>query len=94
MIKIDPREKNNQKQISDVDLGFAIHQEICSLKQVNKRVNDGMIFRFKKEAVAFLATICSHLMTKSPVTSCFARDLRFLLPYMAECTESCDLVFG
>ena len=88
-IQIDPCEKNNQKQISDVDLGFAINQEISSLKKVNKRVNDGMIFQFKKEEVAFLSTICSHHMTKSPVTSYFAQCLLCLSPcYMAECTES------
>ena len=48
LIKIDPCEKNNQKQISDVDVGFTINQEIRSFKQVNKNVNDGMIFQFKK----------------------------------------------
>ena len=72
LIKIDPCKKNNQKQISDVNLGFAVNQEIRSPKQVNRRVNGGMIFQFKKEAVAFLSTICSHLMKKSPVNSYFA----------------------
>ena len=89
MIKIDPCEKNNQKQISDANLGFAINQEIRSPKQVNRRVNGGMMFQFKKEAVPFLSTICSHLMKKSPVTSYFARCLRCLSLCYPSLTDNC-----
>ena len=69
LISID--KKKNQKQISDVDLQFAINQELCLLKQVIKRVNDGMIFQFKKKTVVFLSNICSHLVTESPITLYF-----------------------
>ena len=46
--KLTHVKRNNQKQISDADLRFAINQEIGSLKQGNKRINDGLIFQFKK----------------------------------------------
>ena len=53
-VKIDPYgKKNNQKQISYIDLGFNINEEIRFLNQVNKRVNGVMIFHFKKEPVHF-----------------------------------------
>ena len=45
--------KNNQKQMSYIDLGFNINEEIRFLNQVNKRVNGVMIFHFKKEPVHF-----------------------------------------
>ena len=70
--KLDFNDINNQKPTHLVDLGFAVNHEIQLLKS-SKKITDSQILKFKKEAVGFLATLCTHLMAKSPVKSFFAR---------------------
>jgi hypothetical protein len=93
MAKLDFKDVNNQKPTHLVDLGFAVNHEIQLLKG-SKKITDSQILKFKKEAVGFLATLCTHLMEKSPVKSFFARCLRCLSPnYIAECSETCEKLF-
>ena len=77
--KLDFNNVNNQKPAHFVDLGFAVNHEVQLLKS-SKKITDSQILKFKKEAVEFLATLCTHLMEKSPVKSFFARCLRCLSP--------------
>ena len=52
------------------------------------------MLKFKKEVVAFLATLCTHLMEKSPVKSFFARCLCCLSPnYIGDCSEAGEKFF-
>ena len=77
---------NNQKATHLVDLGFAVNHEIQLLKN-SKKISDSQILKFKKEAVGFLVTLCTHLMEKSPVKSFFARCHCCLSPnYIGECS--------
>ena len=60
----------------------------------SKKITDSHILKFKKEAVGFLATLCTHLIKKSPVTSFFAKYLRCLSRnYIEECSEACKKLF-
>ena len=71
MAKLDFNDVNNQKPTHLVDLSFAANYEIELLKS-SKKITESQILKFKKEAVGFLATLCTHLMEKSPVKSFFA----------------------
>ena len=71
MAKLDFNDVNNQKPTRLVSLGFAVNHEIQLLKS-SKKITDSQILKFKKEAVKFLATLCTHLMEKSQVKSFFA----------------------
>ena len=88
--KLDFKNVNNQKPAHLVDLGFAVNHEIQLLKS-SKSITDSQILKFKKEAVGFLATLCTHLMDKSPMKSFFAKCLHCLSPnYIGECSETCE----
>ena len=51
-------------------------------------------FQFKKEAMDFFASLCSHAMEKSPLRSLFDRCLKCLSPnFMVESSRSCELMF-
>ena len=90
MAKLDFNNVKNQKPTHLVDLGFAVNHEILLLKS-SKKITDNQILKFKKGAVGFLATLCTHLMEKSPVKSFFARCLCCLSPnYIGECSETCE----
>ena len=71
--KLDFNYVNNQKPTHLVDLDFAVNHEIQLLKS-SKKIVDSQILKFKKEAVGFLVTLCTHLMEKSPVKSFFLPD--------------------
>ena len=60
MAKLDFNDVNSQKPTHLVDLGFAVNYEIQLLKS-SKKITDSQILKFKKEAVGFLATLCTHL---------------------------------
>ena len=63
------------------------------LKSKNK-IKDHAIHKFKRECRSFLATLCKHMVEKSPLQSLFARFTRALNPvYMAEKPESCGALF-
>lgn len=44
-----------------VDLGFALNYEV-KLLQRNKTVSENQVMNFKREAIDFLAKMCSHLI--------------------------------
>ena len=91
--KIDVHDTTKHKPVSLVDLGFAVNHEIKLLKS-SKKITDSQLIKFKKEAVEFLAKVCSHIIEKSPLCSHFARCLRCLSPiYMAQYPESCEKAF-
>ena len=93
MAKLDFNDVNNQKPTHLVDLGFAVNHEIQLLKS-SKKITDSQILKLKKEAVGFLAILCTHLMEKSPVKSFFARCLCCLPPnYIRKCSETCEKLF-
>ena len=82
--KLDFNNVNNQKPTHLVYLGFAVNHGIQLLKS-SKKITDSQILKFKKEAVKFLATLCSHLMKKNPVKSFFARCLESVLSLLRNC---------
>ena len=50
--------------------------------------------KFKKEAMGFLATLCTHLKEKSQVKSFFARCCLCLSPnYIGDCSGTCEKLF-
>ena len=64
------------------------------LLKSSEKITDRQTLKFKKEAVGFLATLCTHLMEKSPVKSFFARCFCCLSPnYIGECSETCEKLF-
>ena len=78
MAKLDFNDVNNQKPTHLVDLGLAVNHEIQLLK-ISKKITDSQIPKFKKEAVGFLATLCTHVMEKSPGKSFFCqKPLQFI----------------
>ena len=78
MAKLDFNDVNNQKPTHLVDLGLAVNHEIQLLK-ISKKITDSQILKFKKEAVGFLATLCTHVMEKSSVKSFFCqKPLQFI----------------
>ena len=84
---------NNQRPTHLVGLGFAVNREI-QLSRSSKKITDSQTLKFKKEAVGFLATLCTPLMEKRPVKSFFARCLFCLSPnYIGECSETCEKLF-
>ena len=61
--------------------------------RVVKKITDCQILKFEKEAVGFLATLCTHLMEKNPVKS-FTRYLCCVSPnFIRECSETCEKLF-
>ena len=78
MAKLDFNDVNNQKPTRLVDLGLAVTHEIQLLK-ISKKITDSQILKLRKEAVGFLATLCTHVMEKSPVKSFFCqKPLQFI----------------
>ena len=76
-----------------VDLDFVVNHEIQPLKS-SKKITDSQMLKFKKEAVGFLATLCTHLMEKNPVKSFFARYFCCVSPiFIGECSETCEKLF-
>ena len=52
------------------------------------------VFKFKKEAMEFLASLCSHAMKKIPLRSLFARCVKCLSQnFIVESSRSCELMF-
>ena len=93
MAKLDFNDVNNQKPTHLVNLSFVVNHEIQLLKS-SKKITDSQVLKFKKEAVGFLVTLCTHLMEKSTVKSSFARCLCCLSPnYIKECSETCEKLF-
>ena len=52
------------------------------------------VFQFKKEAMRFLAPLCSHAIEKSLLRSLFVRCLKCFSPnFLVESSRSCELMF-
>ena len=96
MAKLDFNDVNNQKPTHLVDLGFAVNHEIQLLKK-SKKITDSQILKFKKEAMGFLVTLCTHLMEKSPVKSflpdVFAVYLQIILESILRLVRNCLIKF-
>ena len=83
----------NQKPVSTIDFGFAINHQLNLLKNT-KKVTDGQMIQFKKDAAEFLAQMCNHLIEKCPLCSHLARCLKGLSPvFKAEYPETSEKVF-
>ena len=92
LIKIDVFDKNKQKV--NVALGFTLKDEIKSMKK-NGKVKDTQLLNFYSNTKMFLATLCNHLLTKTPLQSQFARCCRCFNPHiMAEYQPSCKKMFN
>lgn len=84
-------DKNIYRQ--NVDVGFAIGHVIRQLKKDGK-INNASAIKFKSDARNFLATLCNHIVNKSPLQSHFARCTRALNPVnMVDTPESCKNLF-
>ena len=49
----------------DVEVGYGIAEESRKLKSKGK-IKDDAIHKFKRECRSFLATLCKHMVEKSP----------------------------
>lgn len=84
-------DKNIYRQ--NVDVGFAIGHVIRQLKKDGK-INNASAIKFKSDARNFLATLCNHIVNKSPLQSHFAHCTRALNPVnMVDTPESCKNLF-
>ena len=92
LIKIDVFDINKQKV--NVDLGFAIKEEINLMKK-NGKTKETKLVEFYKAVKKFLATLCNHLLTKTPLQYQFARCCRCLNPhFMSENQSSKKKLFN
>ena len=78
-IKLDGTDITNRKNVNSVDLGFVIKYELKRLID-SMKVTSMQVFQFQKEALKFLASLCSHAIEKIPLRSLFARCLKCLSP--------------
>ena len=91
LIKVGVANKTNQKDINNVDLGFGVKYELKRLID-SKNITSMQVFQFKKEALKFLTSLCSHAMEKSPLRSLFPGCLKCFPPnFMVESSRSCEL---
>ena len=80
-------DRNIQKVTTKVSFGLKSH--LKDLKKEKKKVKKSEIHLFLQEVKQFLATLYSHLLTKSPINSHCATCCRSLNPvYMAEYLET------
>ena len=61
LIKLDIADETNQKDISSVDLGFGIKYKLERIID-GKKVTSKQVFQFRKKAMEFLSSLCSHAM--------------------------------
>ena len=77
----------------DYHFSFSINHELCELKEKGK-INDSKLHAFKMEVEDFISTLCNHLLSKSPLTSYFARCAKCLDPTtMGEMPDVCKQSF-
>ena len=84
-------DRNIQKVTTEVSFELKSH-----LKDSNKekKVKESAVHLFLQEVKQFLAALCNHLLTKSPINSLFASCCRRLNSvYMAEYPETCKKLF-
>ena len=91
LIKLNMLDRNIQKVTTEVSFGLKSH--LKDLKK-EKKVKECEVHLFLEEVKQFLAALCNHLLTKSPISSHFARCCRNLNPvYMGEYPETCRKLF-
>ena len=89
LTKLDVMDKN----MRDYHFSFSINHELRELKEKGK-INDSKLHAYKMEAKDFISTLCNHLLSKSPLTSCFARCAKCLDPTtMGEMPDVCKQSF-
>ena len=94
LLKVDVTDTSNHKNVSDVDLGFALKYDTKILRS-SKKYTEIQIYNFKKEAVQFLVTLYNHIVEKTPIKSLFARCLSCLSPnHMANFPEKREKLFA
>ena len=92
LIKIDVFDIYKQKV--NVDLGFAIKEEINLMKK-NGKIKETKLVEFFKGVKKFLATLCNQLLTKTPRQYQFARCCMCLNPnFMSENQSSSKKLFN
>ena len=91
LIKLNMLDRNIQKLTTEVS--FGLESRLKDLKK-EKKVKESEVHLFLQEVKQFIATLCNHLLTNSPINSHFARCCRSLNPvYMAEYPETCKKLF-
>ena len=91
LTKLDVMDKNIHMR--DYHFSFSINHELRELKEKGK-INDSKLRAFKMEAKDFISTLCNHLLSKSPLTSYFARCAKCLDPTtMGEMPDVCKQSF-
>ena len=91
LIKLNMLDRNIQKVTTEVSFGLKSH--LKDLKK-EKKVKESEVHVFLQQVKQFLATLCNHLLTKSPINCHFVRCCRSLNPvYMAEYLETCKKLF-
>ena len=90
--KINPLSNVNQKRACDVEIGFGAREVVIEGKSKGL-VSLTKLLAFKKEFRAFLATVCQHIMEKSPLKSKLAGNIFFINPKMMATDSSIQEVF-
>ena len=73
--------------------GFSIDHDLRKLKREGK-ITDSHVNTFKKDAKQFVSTLCTDILSKSPLISYFAPAARCLNPInLAEIPDTCEKRF-
>ena len=92
LINLSMLDRNIQKVTTEVSFGLKSH--LKDLKK-GKKVKESEAHLFLQKVKQLLATLCNHLLNKSPINSHIARCSRSLNPvYMAEYPETCKKRFN
>ena len=68
-----------RKHGQDVDPGISAKLDIADLKK-NGKARDNQIFKFNRDTVSFLSTLCAHLAEKSLIKFPMSRNSRCFIP--------------
>ena len=77
--KIDPLSNVNQRQACDVEISCGAREVVVEGRSKGL-ISPAKLLAFKKKCRAFLATVCQHIMEKSPLKSKFARNASCINP--------------
>ena len=94
LIKLSVLDKNIQKV--NVDLGFALKEEIKMLNKKEKAKKPNHLISIKASKTFFLHYVCNHLLTETPLQSQFTKccccfNLHFMVDYQSSCNSTKSL---
>ena len=85
LVMTDPK-----TQMRIYEVGFSIDHDLCHLER-KKKITDSYVNTFKKKAKQSVSTLCKHILSMSPLTSCFVRAAQCLNSIiLTEIPDTCE----